>query len=312
MDAEIHFPNMNNTLQLTGCILGEKPPGWTYPMHHHHVFELLYCRSGEVYQRIRQRLICLQAGEWLLLRPGVRHDFHNRSAENYSFFNVHFDMDDQEVRHLLGTDSYLHISQEMAAGSMLPQCMGEIERMMQEGMPSDQQVGSIQKVQLAYENKLAIQAYILLIINQLIMLRTNLQPQTFVDQHQQDVSVYETDVAHAIEELLAEQWKLPDGSVAGIAKQLGLSRSQCTKVFTKIYGISPRQYISKLKLKEAKRLLVVTNETIESIALLLGFGSASHFSRQFRRWTGISPNRFRPKHTVALKSELDSEELDTD
>jgi hypothetical protein len=55
-----------------------------------------------------------------------------------------------------------------------------------------------------------------------------------------------------------------------------------------------RKYLTQLKLGLAKQLLVSTNRTVEDIAGELGFHSASHFSRQFRRGTGMSPNQFRP------------------
>jgi AraC-like DNA-binding protein len=78
-----------------------------------------------------------------------------------------------------------------------------------------------------------------------------------------------------------------------------MSRNRCTKIFTQVYGISPRQYVSELKLKQAKELLVLTDVTVEEIARRLGFSSVHHFSRQFHRWTGKPPSHFRPKHTAS-------------
>lgn len=87
-----------------------------------------------------------------------------------------------------------------------------------------------------------------------------------------------------------------EATVAGVAKEMNLSRSQCSKLFSKVYGLSPRQYVSQQKLKLAKELLVTTHLPMTDIAEKLGFQSASHFSRQFRRWTGQSPSEFKPRH----------------
>jgi len=86
-----------------------------------------------------------------------------------------------------------------------------------------------------------------------------------------------------------------DIKIEEIANHLNLSRSQCYKVFTKVYGMSPRQYLTQLTLNQAKRHLLDNELTIEEIAEKLGFSSISHFSRQFKRWTGVSPSQYRPR-----------------
>jgi AraC family transcriptional regulator len=148
---------------------------------------------------------------------------------------------------------------------------------------------------------LLLQSYTLLIIHDVLALlraqqsagvRTTRESTTATNR---DASLFSTDVAHAIEEKLSLGLG-EEASVAGIAKELNMSRSQCSKLFSKVYGLSPRQYVSQLKLKQAKELLVTTHLSMNLIADKLGFQSASHFSRQFRRWTGQSPSEFRPKH----------------
>jgi AraC family transcriptional regulator len=149
-------------------------------------------------------------------------------------------------------------------------------------------------VSLSFELKIALQAYILLILKEIIGLQ-----RSGIDEakEKKGSSIYETDIAHAIEEQL-QRLVMTDCSITQIAQELNLSRSQCTKIFTRVYGIPPHQYLSHLKLSKAKYLLVTTNRTIEQIAGELGFHSANHFSRQFRNWTGVSPNQFRPKHII--------------
>jgi AraC family transcriptional regulator len=73
------------------------------------------------------------------------------------------------------------------------------------------------------------------------------------------------------------------------------------KTSPKIYSMSPRRYLSEYKLKKAKELLLHTNLSIEEIAEQLYFSSSFHFSKQFRRWTGVSPTHFRPKHSGKLE-----------
>ncbi|KRE86576.1 AraC family transcriptional regulator [Paenibacillus sp. Soil766] len=295
------FPNMIQTLQVVGCHFGLKPPGWAYPRHHHHLFELLYCSEGEVQHEINRQSITMFAGDWLLIKSGVRHQSANQSAVHYGYFNVHFDLDDTEIRNLLAATPYQLIRQKEASTSKLCNYVGELEAVVARNRLLEQDTGQAQPPQLLFEDKLLLQSYTLLIIHDVLALLRAQQSagvrttRDSTSATNRDASLFSTDVAHAIEEKLSLGLG-EEASVAGIAKELNMSRSQCSKLFSKVYGLSPRQYVSQLKLKQAKELLVTTHLSMNHIADKLGFQSASHFSRQFRRWTGQSPSEFRPKH----------------
>lgn len=77
MDTDVIFPNMTSTLQVTGCHFGRKSPGWVYPKHHHHLYEVLYCQSGEGRMLIGADEILLGPGDWFFIRAGARHQMEN-------------------------------------------------------------------------------------------------------------------------------------------------------------------------------------------------------------------------------------------
>ncbi|MEC0264269.1 AraC family transcriptional regulator [Paenibacillus anseongense] len=284
------FPNIINTLQVTGCHFGLKPPGWHYPRHHHHLFELLYCVEGEVAHEINRDRVTMQAGDWLLIKSGVRHQSSNTTQADYGFFNVHFDLDDPEIRSLLSQAPYRLIRHKEAEQSKLRFYVGELEGVMQRNH-TDAEPSS-----LRFEDKLLLQSYTLLIIHVVLQLfREHGSSRGQGTAAEKDPSLFTADIAHMIEEKLA-LGLCEEATVAGIAKEMNLSRSQCSKLFSKVYGLSPRQYVSQQKLKLAKELLVTTHLPMTDIAEKLGFHSASHFSRQFRRWTGQSPSEFKPRH----------------
>ncbi|GGI46831.1 AraC family transcriptional regulator [Paenibacillus marchantiophytorum] len=297
MEDLYRFPNIIHTLQVVGCHFGRKPPGWEYPRHHHHLFELLYCQEGQVTHDINREAVTMKTGDWLLIKSGVRHQSSNSSALDYGYFNVHFDLDDTEIRSLLAATPYRYIPQKAAAESKLLHYVKELESVMHRNLANAEEA----QLHLRFEDKLLLQSYLLLIIHDVLDLirghaASYKQKKTAVSD--KDASLFAADVAHAIEEKLSSGL-CEEATVAGIAKELNLSRSQCTKLFAKVYGLSPRQYVSQQKLKLAKELLVTTHLPMTDIADKLGFQSASHFSRQFRRWTGQSPSEFKPKHQVA-------------
>jgi AraC-like DNA-binding protein len=60
-----------------------------------------------------------------------------------------------------------------------------------------------------------------------------------------------------------------------------------------VYGQSPRVYLSEMVLHEAKVLLGNPKLSIQNIATMLGYKDIAHFSRQFKRWSGVSPTCYR-------------------
>ncbi|GGF66766.1 AraC family transcriptional regulator [Paenibacillus albidus] len=297
MVPDIIFPNITSTLQITGCHFGEKPPGWSYPKHHHHLYEVLYCQAGEARLLINSDELRLCPGDWLLIRAGARHEIVNRTIDEgcFSFFNIHFDIDDHEMRKSLSRSEYSFLPAQVAAATNLPSHVAEIELKMHQNLQESSlsPLEAETRLSLTPAQKTSLQAYILLIIHEIILL----QPEAgdSVPEVTQDTTIRKADTAHLIEERLKHLISA-EGSIAELAGELNMSRSQCSKIFKKVYGVSPRQYLTQLKLNLAKQLLVSTNNTVEDIADELGFHSVSHFSRQFRRGTGLSPNQFRPRH----------------
>ncbi|MDT8861606.1 AraC family transcriptional regulator [Alkalihalobacillus sp. MEB130] len=66
-----------------------------------------------------------------------------------------------------------------------------------------------------------------------------------------------------------------------------------TNWFKKVTGMSPGAYIQKVRLMEAKRLLVQTSIPITTISSEVGFDYPSSFTRSFIRVEGVSPQMYR-------------------
>jgi AraC family transcriptional regulator len=78
--------------------------------------------------------------------------------------------------------------------------------------------------------------------------------------------------------------------LARIAK---LSPHHFATAFKASVGISPHQYVIRLRIERARDMLRRRHETISEIAYAVGFSSQSHLSANFRRETGITPRKFR-------------------
>lgn len=69
------------------------------------------------------------------------------------------------------------------------------------------------------------------------------------------------------------------------------------RLFKRQMGMTPYRYILAKKLTEAKKRLIMTNQSCLEIALGLGFSSQSYFNYSFRRETGLTPAQFRREHS---------------
>ncbi len=78
--------------------------------------------------------------------------------------------------------------------------------------------------------------------------------------------------------------------VATLARTVGMSTSSFHQHFRDITSMSPLQYQKRLRLTEARRLLMTENSDISSASLQVGYESLSQFSREYKRFFGISPS----------------------
>ena len=78
-----------------------------------------------------------------------------------------------------------------------------------------------------------------------------------------------------------------------VALAFNISPSHFSTVFRKEFGITYRDYISKLRIKHAKQLLRTTNLKCSEISFRSGFKDSHYFSIVFKKKTGLTPLQFR-------------------
>ena len=80
-------------------------------------------------------------------------------------------------------------------------------------------------------------------------------------------------------------------SIDSLAKQVGLSTSSLHQHFKNVTAMSPLQFQKRLRLQEAKRLLLAESIDAADAAYRVGYESPSQFSREYRRMYGAPPRR---------------------
>ncbi len=82
-------------------------------------------------------------------------------------------------------------------------------------------------------------------------------------------------------------------SIDQLVKHIGYGRSRFFDLFRANTGMTPNDYMRRLRLEVARRLLVKTSRPVTEIAFEVGFNSSQYFSTVFLQYTGLTPSSFR-------------------
>ena len=105
-------------------------------------------------------------------------------------------------------------------------------------------------------------------------------------------SVASTDAVYIVKDYIRHHYRddINRDEVANIAY---VTPNYLSKLFTQKIGMNMREYINLLRVNEAKRLLLTTDDNISDIASDLGYNNISYFSTVFRKICGMSPAEWR-------------------
>ena len=85
--------------------------------------------------------------------------------------------------------------------------------------------------------------------------------------------------------------------IKDIANFLNVNVNCLSSAFKEEFNLSPKQYLMKLKIRKAKKLLSTTNNTITVVTNSVGFNDSLAFSKVFKQYTQSSPSSYRKQAT---------------
>ena len=92
--------------------------------------------------------------------------------------------------------------------------------------------------------------------------------------------------------------------VEELSRQLGVSKCHLVRCFSAEMGVSPGKYLTGVRIEAAKLLLLEREYSLELIAGLCGFSSATYLCRVFKRETGQTPAAWRDSNAPAPARQL--------
>lgn len=107
----------------------------------------------------------------------------------------------------------------------------------------------------------------------------------------------QSNLVHRIRHILTEMVFKPEPNLRNLthnlAVQLGLSYGYLSSIFSQNAMVSIEKYIILLKIERAKRLILEDRLSLKEISDFLSYSSVGHFSKQFKKTTGLTISSFR-------------------
>lgn len=91
-----------------------------------------------------------------------------------------------------------------------------------------------------------------------------------------------------LEERLAQDLRIAD-----LARTLAVSQQTLLRHFRRHLNTTPREYVQRMRIEAAQRMLRRTRRPIDQVAALVGYDDVQSFRKVFREHTGTSPGRYR-------------------
>ena len=87
-----------------------------------------------------------------------------------------------------------------------------------------------------------------------------------------------------------QQWTL-----VTMAEHCGIRRTQICKIFRKLTGSTPMEFLSRIRVEHAKTLLRRSETKIIDVAFECGYSSSQYFANNFKNATGVTPSVYRKR-----------------
>ena len=261
---------------------------WSHPIHNHTYFEIIFILRGAGIHNINGNKIQYEGGDTFLLGPEDFHTFDINEETEFCFirFNESFTRtlvvgDNNGLGFVL--DTLLRTSS---------QSRGSIVRNPQDKTKLKTLLSILEEEYLNHRLPYYEMVRNNLMRSIMLILARNLRvSDEFVNSSNYDGSV-EAMLTY-IKKNIYTPSKL---TITHLADQFNYAPNYVSGFFKKHIGESIKQYIIKYKMQLIEARLIYSQMNLSEIAYEFGFTDESHFCKQFRKYYGTTPTKFRKRN----------------
>lgn len=239
----------------------EAPQKRDYPAHAHPVWEVIYYLTGHIRCVVEGRPFLSEPGMLLAIPPGAVH--HDEALTGYSQIVLAIEAPAEQPWGAVAYDD-----PERSCASL---CRSLEREWRGAGEYRDEMLT--------------------LLVGQLDLRLRRAQRQDRQQAAEAGRDPWEEAILSA-EAILQARYASPL-TVEEVAREIGMSASRLRVHFARLRGRTPQATLHEIRLRQAVYMLRNSSLTLETIAALCGYYSASHLSRYVRRETGRSPGQIR-------------------
>lgn len=247
---------------------------------HDDFIELSFVTSGSVDYLIENNNYTLRKGQVLISNPGIYHkelinpntncrELHLGLTNINIFSNYKKNFIDIEDKNVLTLNTYRN--------EILKTCNEIVEEQKTHKQTSPFMLKSL------------VMKLLVLLHREINEETPNLDSQEFSFKSREKKTIVET-----ITKYLNENYT-QDISLYTLSRNMYLSPVYISKIFKEIMGDSPINYLIQIRLSKARLLLKDTDFSIKTISKMVGYDDPYYFSKLFKKYYGLSPNKVRIK-----------------
>lgn len=244
-------------------------------------FALKYVTQGTEFYGIGQRIVPVKQGQFILLPKGQY--YHVQGLKNTTTKGLCIDLYAKGLDHelLVNSQDALHtgISLDCSVSETLGKTLASTALM------NDKQINDEQQASFVLES---LEFELVNFVRKTQIFNTKLarlvkKPATRAQLLSKLIGAKEYIYSHYSSSTSLEK----------ISKQAGLSKYHFQRLFKLVYDVSPSQLQDKLRIEQAKLLLLAKEKSLSNIAFKLGFSDTSAFIHKFRQLNGTTPGNYR-------------------
>ena len=232
-------------------------------------YELIYVDHGEMDVTVDDETYHMQKYDLMLYHPGQKHSLETTEDSSCSYMSIAFTMDTGIKGNL--KNRVFHTRKD------LYQTLTRFMKAIQEDTPLNMELAMLHLKE------------VLILLYQFDGEEKPAGQETTLQSHYDDTMLNE--ILVFIHNNVYASYTVED-----LCQKFSISRSSLQALFRANLGMTPKQYISELKLNEAKKLISQHEHTISHVSDLLGFTSIHYFSRRFKSYFGIAPSEYAREH----------------
>ncbi|MFN3143910.1 MAG: helix-turn-helix domain-containing protein [Paracoccaceae bacterium] len=249
--------------------------------HHHDYFELMLVEQGQVHHWINGVEELLEQGHLVFLRPADSHALQAATGSGARILNVMFRQ--ETAAHLV--ERY----RDEIAGRFFWQTGPLPFALRLRGPQRERAVNAMLTLQTSHRGLARIEHFLLSVMTHVL------------------------DAAEVVDDR-APSWLLAACRAAreprvfrqgaeGFRAAAGRSQEHVCRQARRYLGLSPTQYVNRLRIQHAAMLLAGTDRGLADVAGDCGFENLSYFHRLFRDQYGTTPRNYRMRHRQDAKAE---------